>query len=57
MANYLVTRRRTPRRTCLTGAACGSAFTNTIASVVTISIVRTVKNVSTKTPSKRKSEV
>jgi hypothetical protein len=32
---------------CLAGAACGSPFTNTIASVVTITIVNTVKNVST----------
>jgi hypothetical protein len=49
--HYLVTRSRTPRRACLTGTACGSAFTNSIASVVTIAIVKTVKNVSTATPS------
>jgi hypothetical protein len=38
-----------PRRAGRTGAARGSAFTNTIASVVTITIVKTVKNVSTET--------
>jgi hypothetical protein len=36
-----------PRRAGRAGAACGSAFTNTIASVVTITIVDTVRNVST----------
>jgi hypothetical protein len=36
-----------PRRAGRAGAACGSAFTNTIASVVTITIVDKVRNVST----------
>jgi hypothetical protein len=36
-----------PRRAGRAGAAYGSAFTNTIASVVTITIVDTVRNVST----------
>jgi hypothetical protein len=47
MAYDLLTRIRTARRTRRTGADCGSAFTNTIASVVTIAIVTVVKNVST----------
>ena len=38
---------RTPRRARRIGAACGSALTSTIASVVTITIVRAVRNVST----------
>ena len=50
IGHYLVTRGRTPRRACLTGTACGFAFTNTIASVVTIIIVKTVMNVSTTNP-------
>jgi hypothetical protein len=36
-----------PRRGGRAGAACGSAFTNTIASVATITIVDKVRNVST----------
>ncbi|HSC26861.1 MAG TPA: hypothetical protein VLD67_06280 [Vicinamibacterales bacterium] len=40
---------RKPRRAGRAGDACGSAFTNTIANVVTITIVKPVRNVSTGT--------
>jgi hypothetical protein len=46
MGYDLVTRER-PGRAGRIGADCGSALTSTIASVVTITIVNAVKNVST----------
>jgi len=50
MGYDLVTRER-PGRARRIGAACGSALTSTIASVVTITIVRAVRNVNTGAPS------